>query len=348
MTTATPPFSPPTGTPPSGAPTGLTPDPNVGRLTGQNESLANWVGPYVTDMLGRAQAISGLPYQTYQGPLTAGTSNLQQQAFTGIGSLGVPSAVNDAASSAGQMVNTFGNMSYSPVGTSFTADGTAQQYMNPYLQQALDPTLKELQRQAQITQMQNAGRMTRAGSFGGGRQAILEGEQQRNLMDQVAKTTGEGYATAYDKAASQFNAEQARKIQESQFGSTYGLDTARQKLASIQAQGNLGQMQSDIQRQNLNQQLTAGTQQRAIEQEGITADMNEFLAQRDYPLKQVQFLQSMLQGLPISAVSNQYQQPSGLSQFMGDANGILALYRQFFGNNPPSPTPTPTPAPTPG
>jgi hypothetical protein len=46
-------------------------------------------------------------------------------------------------------------------------------------------------------------------------------------------------------------------------------------------------------------------------------------------MKQLQFQQSMLQGLPISAVSQQYQQPSGLSQFYGQAADVLALLKQF-------------------
>ena len=53
-------------------------------------SLSNYVGPYVTDMLGRGQALSETPYEAYTGPLTAGASDLQETAFGGIGDLNIP------------------------------------------------------------------------------------------------------------------------------------------------------------------------------------------------------------------------------------------------------------------
>jgi hypothetical protein len=50
----------------------------------EESSLSSWAGPYVTEMLGRGQALAGLPYQAYMGPLTASESGLQQQAFQGL------------------------------------------------------------------------------------------------------------------------------------------------------------------------------------------------------------------------------------------------------------------------
>ena len=88
----------------------------VGQETGRESSLSNWAGPYVTSMLGKGAALSNEPYQGYSGPLTAGESNLQNQAFQGIAGLTVP-------------IEQIGN--YQP--QSFTQQGTAQQYMNPYI-----------------------------------------------------------------------------------------------------------------------------------------------------------------------------------------------------------------------
>ena len=44
-----------------------------------------------------------------------------------------------------------------------------------------------------------------------------------------------------------------------------------------------------------------GAVQRGIESEGITADRLQFEEERDFPYKQVQYMQSLLQGLPIGA-----------------------------------------------
>ena len=255
--------------------------------------LADWASPYITDYLGKAQALSNTPYQTYQGPLTAGESGLQTQAFQGIGALTVPNQ--------GQ---------YTPVGGSFTDAGVSAQYMNPYLQQALNPQLEEARRQAQITQMQNASKMTQAGAFGGSRQAILDAENQRNLGTTLSNITGQGYASAYDKAMAQYNAEQARKIQEAQYGADYGL----KGLAAEQG--------------ILKDQLGAGAVQRGITSEGIAADLGEFNTQREFPYKQVQFQRDMISGLPTGSVTNTPAQLSGVAQLISSVGGIDTLLKQ--------------------
>ena len=254
--------------------------------------LADWAAPYVTGYLGQAQALGNAPYQTYQGPLTAGQSGLQTQAFQGIGGLTVPNQ--------GQ---------YNPVGSTF--DNTqAQAYMNPYLQQALDPQLKELQRQSDIARLDDAGRLTRAGAFGGSRQAIMESEGRRNLLDKQSNVLGMGYASAYDKAMQQFNADQQRKVQEAQFGADFGLK-------------GLG-----AERDILNQQLGAGAVQRGITSEGIAADLGEFNQQREFPYKQVQFQRDMISGLPTGSVTNTPAQLSGIAQLVSSIGGIDKLLQQ--------------------
>lgn len=251
--------------------------------TSEASTLSSWAGPYVTSMLGKSQALAETPYQVYGGPLTAGQSGLQSKVFQGLGSLNFP-----------------GNLGQSFTGNAPTAEidpltgkpkidptkGIVSQYMNPYLQSVLDPQMAELRRQSQITQMQNAGKATSQGAFGGSRQALMDAETQRNLMQEMNKTVGSGYANAYDKAMGQFNVEQGQA----------------KTLADMMAE--------------------QGGSQRNIEQQGITADLNEFQAQRDYPQKQLQFLQSMLQGLPISTVTTAPGQQSGIGEAVSTIGGL--------------------------
>ena len=76
--------------------------------------------------------------------------------------------------------------------------------------------------------------MTQAGAFGGGRQAILDAETQRNLGTNLANITGQGYNTAYGNAMSQFNADQARKLQEAQSQAQFGLSAQQANEAARQ------------------------------------------------------------------------------------------------------------------
>jgi hypothetical protein len=445
-----------------------------------SSTLSEWSGPYVTDMLGKAQAIADEPYQVYQGPMTAGQSGLQSKVFQGLGNLSFPGILGQSFSSpmrsqqpqmqpqtmpayrgqqpypaqipgtgggmpppggfpgydpyAGRqdtgatlnkgyvpgadpridelsgmggsnmgnwaagttgvtgnngedggpigsslslmgggmgnfapdaplpdgMVGTMGGTGfdpetgrmdlgtaggsgyYSPIGglqqgTAQTGENTgaptpydttgfqpppgmgftdqtgqpqqggiaglslqppqgsqqpsniAQSYMNPYLQSVLDPQMDELRRQNEITNMQANAKLTGAGAFGGGRQAIMNAENNRNLMMEQNKTVGQGYANAYDKAMGQFNTEQGQA----------------KTLAEMMAE--------------------QGQQERNIEQQGISADYNEFLAQRDDPMKKTQYLQSMLQGLPIQTVTNTGGQLSGIGQLAQTVGGLGSI-----------------------
>ncbi len=187
----------------------------VGQQTGTESSLSNYVGPYVTEMLGRGQALAGMPFQAYTGPLTAAPTALQQQAFTGLANLTVPTSQMGA---------------FTPA--SFTDEGTAQKFMNPYIQSALDPQIAEARRQAEIQRVQDAGRLTRAGAFGGSRQAVMEAEGNRALLNRLAGITGTGYRDAFDKAMQQFNVEQGRQQTAQDALNTFGLSAwvHRQKL----------------------------------------------------------------------------------------------------------------------
>ena len=285
-----------------------TPTVTPGSGSANTSTLSEWAGPYVTNMLGKAEAISNDPYQAYQGPMTAGESGLQSNVFQGLGNLAFPSQLGQTFSSTGAYTPPNYSATGAPTGGA-GGTGIASQYMNPYLQSVLNPQLDELRRQSGITQMNNAGKATQAGAFGGGRQAIMDAETQRNTMQEMNKTVGQGYSNAYDKAMGQFNIEQGQA----------------KTLADMMAE--------------------QGKTQRGIEQEGITADLNEFNAQRDDPKKQVQFLQSMLQDLPISTVANVPQAQTGAQQFFGTAADVTSLLRTL-GLIPATPTPTPTPTTT--
>jgi len=197
-------------------------------------NLSPWAAPYVTDMLGKANALSNQPYQAYTGQLTAGTSPLQTQAFDAYSNL---------------------NTTYNPVGGTFTGQ-TAQQYMNPYLSATLNSQLEEFNRQSQIAQMGQQAKLAQAGALGGSRDAIMRAENLRNLGQQQSNLINTTYSQAYDKAMGQFNTEQEKKINEAQFGAKYGID-------ALNAQQQAGAQQRGIEQQALDAQRAQFEEARA-------------------------------------------------------------------------------------
>jgi hypothetical protein len=260
--------------------------------TSTQSALSPYAGEYVTNYLGKGEALANQPYQAYQGPLTAGTSDLQNQAFAG----------------ASQLAGT----GYSP--TQFTTStfdtNAANQYMNPYLQASLDPQLKELQRQSQINNMTNAGKLTQAGAYGGSRQAILTGEENRNLLDKSQGLIGQGYNTAYNNAMNQFNADQNRGL------------TAQQNTEASRQYGTNETLQAN---QNLAQ---LGNQQRDITQQGIAADKAQFEEQRDNPYKMVQYQKDLLTGLPITTNTNSTN-TTDYANLVGSISDLKGLYNNL-------------------
>jgi len=293
-------------------------------LTGTESSLSNWIGPYVTDMLGKGQALSEMPFEQYQGPLTAGPSALQTQAFNTAANLQAPAAIGQAAQTAGGLATAAQNLNYNPVGSNFgTAE--AQQYMNPYLEKSLAPQLAELQRQNQIANMTNATQLTKAGAYGGSRQAVMNAENQRNLLDKINQVTGQGYNTAYTNAMAQFNADQARKIQEAQYGSTLGLQGIQAATNAAQTQGALGTQQNQANLANITEQAQLGQTQQGLSAADVAAQKAAFEEARTNPYKMVQFQQSLLSGLPLAAQTYNVAQPSTLQQILAGIGGGAGL-----------------------
>jgi hypothetical protein len=276
--------------------------------SGEEGTLSTWAGPYVTDMLGKAQAFSELPYQPYTGQLTSGPSALQTQAFQGIGGLTVPTALTTAGQQAQQ---TYGaTQQYMPT------IGTVQSYMNPYLEAVLEPQRREANRQAEIARNQMQGRMAQAGAYGGSRQAIMEAEAQRNLQTLLGDITGKGYAGAFETAQKQRQAD-----------IDAGLRGLAAQTAATQALTQAGGQEAQYGLANLQEMARQGAAQRDIEQAGLTADYNQYLREIQYPREQLEFQRNMLAGLPIAAASFYQPAPSAFQSAAGGAGTTLELLK---------------------
>jgi hypothetical protein len=213
--------------------------------------------------------------------------------FTGAG-YAAPTAQQAAAGEMGAYTPASGNV--------------VQQYMTPYLQGALQPQYDAASRQAQIAAQNLQSQFGKAGAYGGSRQGVAEAELQRGLLDRMANITGQGYQTAFEQAQQQFNAEQARQMAAANQAQRYGLDV-------------------------LGAQQTGGGLQRAIEQQGIGADIAQFEQERDYPFKNVQFMQSLLQGLPLETQSYSYYEPSGLQSLAAGGKDIMSILDLLSGKS---------------
>ena len=283
----------------------------IGTQTGTTEQLSSWAAPYVTNMLGKGQALSNMPYTAYMGPLTAGQSALQTQAFQGLANLTVPTSnmgaigAGGSFTGAGYAAPTAAQAAAGETGTYTPASGNVlQQYMTPYLQGALQPQYDAARRQAEIQAQNLQSQYGKAGAYGGSRQGVAEAELQRGLLDRMAGITGTGYQQAFEQAQNQFNTEARRQMEAQELTNRYGFDVLREQQAG-------------------------GATQRGIEGEGIAADYAQFTEERDFPYKQVQYQQSLLKDLPIGQTSRDYVDPSSSSEALGILGLLSELYTEY-------------------
>jgi hypothetical protein len=165
--------------------------------------------------------------------------------YGGIGS----QQAQQVAQQTGNQANLYGGMGAglgmqaSQAGQQYANQATnpyAQQaYMSPYIQNALQPQLAEMQRQYGITGTQEQGRASAAGAFGGTRNSLMQAENERNKNMAMNQAIGSGYQNAFQQAqqAQQFGANLG--LQGQQAG-IQGAQTGLQGVGAQQAAGNLG------------------------------------------------------------------------------------------------------------
>jgi len=347
--------------------------------TTQVTELPEWARPYAKATLAKGAALTDInqnPYQTYGANRIAGFSPMQQQAFQGAANMQQSQQLGtatDLASAAGMgalgtnyQAGQFSNQFQAPKdyqagrfsgGTFGQAEANA--YMNPYQQSVTDIGKREAARQSAIQGTQQQGQATQAGAFGGGRDAIMRAERERNLGQQMGDIQAQGSNAAFQQAQAQFNADQGRRMQAQQageqsrqFGAGQGLQAASlgaqygqsaQQLGEqsrqygaglgmqglqtgLQAAGQLGQLggQQFQQGMDVNKlQNVYGGQMQQQAQRPLDQAYQDFQNQQNYPYKQLGFMSDMIRGLPLGqqSTSSIYSQGPGAVQTLAGLGG---------------------------
>jgi hypothetical protein len=251
----------------------------------------------------------------------AGFSPLQQMSFQNASNLGLPGQYNTGTGYAALGGMGAANIAdrASRVGQEYAQMATdprsQQAYMSPYIQNALNPQLQEMNRQYGITANQMRGQAAGAGAFGGSRAALQLAENQRNKNAGMNQAIGQGYQNAFQAAQ-----------QAQQFGSNLGLqgyNTALQGANQVTQAGatlaDIGGKQLQGQQSIIGLQNQMGSQQQTQEQNKINQAIQNYAMQQQYPMQQLSNMSNLLRGLPMqSATTQSYQAaPSAISQLSG-------------------------------
>jgi len=284
-------------------------------------SIPDYAKPFVEEMLGKAQYFTDTeqnPYMQYQGDRVAQFTPLQQQAYQNAGMMQAAPQLQDATALAGMSGLGALNTQYTFNPSNFTS-ANAQALMNPYMQNVVDIQKREAERQSGIAGAQEQAQMTKAGAFGGGRDAIMRAERGRNLGMQMNDIQAQGLNNAYNQAMQQFNTQNQLNAQQQQFGAGLGLQGLQ---TANTAAGNLANIGNTQYQQNMGimglQNQFGGQQQQQV-QNVLNNQYQDYLNYQNYPYKQLGFMSDILRGLPLTQQSSSVYQapPSAISQVAG-------------------------------
>lgn len=265
---------------------------------------------YSESAMGRAAELAGRNYQSYADYARArGLTGDQVQQFTGLQNrafTGAESLVDEQGRTYQDPYSVAAAQGLQSLAGSRFGQAEADQYMSPYMQSVVDIQKREAQRQSGIQGTQQQAQAAQAGAFGGGRDAIMRAERERNLNQQMGDIQSMGSQAAFQQAQAQYNADQNR---------------AGQSYATLGSQGqNLyGQKTGNLNLANL-----FGTQQQQQGQNMLDVSQQNYAAEQNYPYKQLGFMSDIVNRQPIGNIGSTVTQPapSMLSQLAGAGTAL--------------------------
>jgi hypothetical protein len=293
----------------------------MGKSSGTNTTTSTSQPPQqflnaYSNLLGLGTTVASQPLQQYSGPLVAGFTPMQNQAF---GTIQNAQGIADPYINAAAQYTSSGATPITP--TAFSAD-QVNQYESPYTQQVVNATQAQFNNQNQQQQQQLIGNAISQGAFGGDRtavaQAVLAGQQQLNQAPTIANLENQGYS----QALGEFNTQQQTGVGAQEATGWLGENAGF-------GMGNLGNEALNSTLTGANAQLQAGALGQQLSQEQLNVPYEQFLQQQAYPFQTTSWLGNMVEGLGGSSggtSSTTTPGPSTLGQIGGlGLTGLSAI-----------------------
>ena len=272
--------------------------------------------PYGQDIARKAQTLAGANYTPYQGQRIADFNPEQQQVFGETMGMQTPGQFGQASQMAG-MSGIGGLMAGQNFANQATDPNATAQYMSPYMQNVVDYQKSQALRDYQIGDQMRAAQTSKAGAFGGTRQALVQSEAQRGLNSNLQGIAAQGAQSAFQNAQAQ-----------QQFGAKLGLEGMQLAGQNAQTLGTVGSQLQAADMARLQAQGQVGATKQAATQAGMTQSYQDFLKQQEYPYSQLAFYNSMIRGLAPTmptTTSTYAPAPSGAAQLAGLGLGAYSV-----------------------
>ena len=232
----------------------------------------------------------------------------------------------------------------------------ATKYMDPYQANVTEMLKEDARRDAAIAKSGRAMGAINRGTFEGGRQALMEGQADRDLQTTLAKIGYQGEQDAFKFAADQFERDQARTLTadqanlqadmearrlaqtgeqfEADLDRSVGLAGLEAGLTGAKTQAAIAGDQRMTELRTLLAQATDADEVQKLNQELRSLEYQQFKEAEDYEKNQMQYLSDILRGNAgaLGSTNVQYAAaPSLASQIGGGVAGIAGLYGALGG-----------------
>lgn len=268
-----------------------------------------------TNALNMAGNAAGTPFQPYQGIPVAPFAPDTLQGFDMLRNIADnPSPLED------QLLNSASSLLQTTQGGGLPTNQDIQGLMNPYTQNVTDIGLENLQEQYDVMRQQLYGNKALAGSFGGARHGVQEGELQRGFLRNAMELSYGGQQDAYDRAIDAWFRGQGQ--------STNSLNTALGVNNTLR----------DQQVANASNLTNIGQQYQQNAQSALDFGVGEFGRGVQYPFDTANFFSNIAYGYPWQSSPNttngSYNSttttttpgPSPFEQILGAGMGIASLW----------------------
>lgn len=213
-----------------------------------------------------------------------------------------------------------------------------KQYMDPYLESVLGAQRERgeevFQQQAQGRADARVGRGTRRGSRRAVEETMQRDKYEQRMGDLESKQRSQGYLAAQQQARDQFLRDRQARMEAAQLGGAERLSEAQYGLQAAGAAAGLDPQLFALQQQQAGALQGVGAAQQKMDQANLDLAYQDFLNQRDFDRRQLQFMAGLLQGVPVTPQSEvyQYQAPGSFGgQMAGAGLGALGAYKMLTG-----------------
>jgi hypothetical protein len=259
-----------------------------------------WIGEAQQDLVSRSQAIADRPYTPYAGNRVA---DLSQNETSAVGMARDATNFNDSRA----YLDKAGGQVDAVAGSEWNSD-TAKKYMDPYIGQVVDNSLKRENTAYQQNQNQIKGNAARSGAFGGSRASLLETQGTGEHLQAVGDITAKGYSAAYQNAIGTWQADNNRRLAASSAYTNVGGDISRLNSSQI----------TDL--------LRTGQADRVLRQANADFDYQQFLENRDWDVNNLQPLFQAVGGATGGPAQQQVPRNNTAGQLLGLASTLVGYY----------------------